>query len=497
MVIINDYDVGAIFQEIEIELIKSMNRTFLNHVSWEYAEGYEWEQWQAKKIREIRKFRAQNQAIMSSYSRRLDKATKTDLNRQFMEGGKKIDNEVAEAIKKGFKLIKGTPSDDFFQGNNEKLNRLIKAINKDLKEAKVAALRQMDDVYRRTIFKTEVFLGSGATTVKKAIDMATKDFLAAGINCIKYADGKNVNIASYARMAVRTANKRVYLMGEGERRKEWGISTVLVSQYSACSPLCLPWQGKVYIDDVYSGGTKDDGEYPLLSTAISGHLFHPNCKHTMSTFFEGISEEPELLDREEIGKAYQKAQREAVINQNIQKYRRLKEGSQDPENVIKYTAKVKEWEYRKKLFEKGINDGIINSSNEIIRIPQIPSSTISKKIDSGEYSIRLSKQQYNKHIDGTKQYKDYYDSRLAKGGNPQSILTISEDKAQEIINKKAGSGIIRVDRLGNARPVESIVCSMNIGKYYANGQYHDTKKASIHYGKNGAHLVPIRGDDYD
>lgn len=365
----NDYDVGAIFQEIEIELIKSMRRNLGRHIAWENDEGFKWEQWQAKKIREIRKYRKQNEAIMSSYSKKLDKATKADLRKQFLEGGRKVDKEVSRVVQRGYSLVRGTPANDFFQGDNEKLNRLVNAINKDFKDAKIAALRQMDDVYRKTIFKAEVYLGSGATTVDKAIDMATREFLAKGINCIKYADGRNVNIASYAQMAVRTVNKRVFLMGEGERRKEWGLSTVLVSQYMQCSPLCLPWQGRVYIDDVYSGGKQDDGPYTLLSEAIKGKLFHPNCKHTMSTFFEGINEEPELMPKEEIGKAYEKAKRESVINRNIQKYKRLKEGSLDPQSVAKYDAKLKEWQMRSKFHNnlpikpiaKAIPDGIINN----------------------------------------------------------------------------------------------------------------------------------------
>lgn len=64
------------------------------------------------------------------------------------------------------------------------------AIRNDMKQVQNAALRQMDEVYRMTIFKAETFLGGGATTVNKAVDMATRDFLRAGINCIQYAGWK-------------------------------------------------------------------------------------------------------------------------------------------------------------------------------------------------------------------------------------------------------------------------------------------------------------------
>ena len=341
----NDYDVGKIFQEIELQLIKSMKRNLRGHELDELVEGFKWEQWQAKKIRELRKYRKQNEVIMQSYKSILDKATRADLIKQFLEGGRKVDSEIKHAIKGGY-LTKRTPSDDFFQGNNKKLDALIKSVNDDMTNAQTAALRKMDDVYRQTIFKAEAFTATGASTVKQAVDMATKDFLAKGINCITYKNGRNVNIASYARMAVRTANKRVHLMGEGERRKEWGESLVLVSQYLQCSPLCIDWQGRVYIDDVYSGGKAGDGPYPLLSTAISGDLFHPNCRHTMSTYFEGISDEPELMNDSEIGENYEQTQQEAYINRNIQKYTRLKTGSVDEGNRKVYADKLKQWEER-------------------------------------------------------------------------------------------------------------------------------------------------------
>ena len=72
---------------------------------------------------------------------------------------------------------------------------------------------------------------------------------------------------------------------------------------------------------------------------------------------------------------------------------------------------------------------------------------------------------------------EYRQTREAKGGNPQSILTISADEVQDIINRKSGTGIVRVDRNGNARNVEDIICDKVIGQYYAKGSFHDTKKS--------------------
>ena len=338
----NDYDVAKIFEQIELQLIASMKRNLKGHELDESVEGFKWEQWQAKKLRELKHFRRRNKSIFKAYKSQLNIATRIDMLRQFLEGARHVDKEVKAAIKKGY-LVKKNASEDFFTAQNKKLEAMIKAINADMEQVEMACLRKLDDVYRATLYKSQVFASSGASTVSQAVDMATKDFLAKGITCITYANGRNVGIATWARMAIRTANKRAFLMGEGERRKEWGETLVLVSQYMQCSPTCQPWQGKVYIDDIWSGGKPEDGKYPLLSLAVKGGLYHPNCRHTHSTYFEGINQVPEPMPAEVTDEEYKKARREAYINQNIRKYKRLKEGSIDKKNIEKYKAKEKEW----------------------------------------------------------------------------------------------------------------------------------------------------------
>ena len=122
---------------------------------------------------------------------------------------------------------------------------------------------------------------------------------------------------------------------------------------------------------------------------------------------------------------------------------------------------------------------------------------LTEKIHNSQYSTKLSSQQFDKHILGTAKYEEYLNTRLSGGGNPQSIITISKETAQKIIETKAGTGIIKVDRNGNARPQEQITCDNIIGQYYCDGQYIDTNKAVIHYGKRSSHIVPVKGDNYD
>lgn len=80
--------------------------------------------------------------------------------------------------------------------------------------AETAVLRMANDQYRKIIYNAQVYANTGAGTYEKAVDMATKDFLKSGINCIEYANGSRHTIADYADMAIRTAGKRAYLHGE-------------------------------------------------------------------------------------------------------------------------------------------------------------------------------------------------------------------------------------------------------------------------------------------
>ena len=132
-----------------------------------------------------------------------------------------------------------------------------------------------------------------------------------------------------------------------------------------------------------------------------------------------------------------------------------------------------------------------------LRIPQIPASTISKKVESGEYSLKLSQQSYDKHVEGTRTYEIYLRAREEKGLNPQSVLTISKEEAQDIIDRQSGTGIIKPRRDGSSTDIEQITCDRIIGFYYQKGEKIPTNKAAIHHGRRGSHIVPIKGNHYD
>ena len=276
------YDVVGAFQDIEMELIKSMKRTMKRHIGEEFQEDINWTQWQAEMLNGLAQYKAENADKLKGYYSTINEDIEEAIRQAYELGESEQEIEILKAIQEEFKAYKtgiGTNAMQgaFFKINEDKLNALVKATIEDMTRAENAILRMADDVYRQTIFKSQMFFNSGASTLWKAVDMATKDFLSAGINCVEYKNGARVNIASYSEMALRTANKRANLMGSANKREEWGIHTVKVSSHNSACPMCIKWQGKVYIDDVYGAGTKEESRksgYPLLSEAVKGGMFH-------------------------------------------------------------------------------------------------------------------------------------------------------------------------------------------------------------------------------
>lgn len=273
-----EYDIGKAFAKIEDELINSMIRNMKLHRAEETKEGYNWAQWQALQLDALEKYKRENAERFGKQFSALNGRIIEILNAAVHRGGMEQEQKILQAIRKGFTAVKTTDvaSAQFFRLNERKLEALIRATTRDMQKAETAVLRMANDQYRQTIFDAQVYANTGAGTYEKAVDMATKDFIAAGLNCVQYRNGARHTLSDYAGMALRTASKRAYLQGEGVKRKEWGISTVIVNKRGNACPLCLPFVGKVFIDDVWSGGKPSDGDYPLLSEAVAAGLYHPN-----------------------------------------------------------------------------------------------------------------------------------------------------------------------------------------------------------------------------
>lgn len=356
MALNTEYDIVKAFEAIEDELIASMIRNMSDHKLEEIDENKQWSMWQAEQLKSLEKYRRTNQKHFGSEFDKINRKIEALIRTAKDEGEMDQEIEILKAIKKGFKAKKVSPgvAAEFFKINDRKLDALIDSVNNDMQKAETAILRMANDQYRKIIYNAQVYANTGAGTYEKAVDMASKDFLAAGLNCVEYANGARHSLKDYADMAIRTASKRAYLQGEGAKRQEWGVSTVIVNKRGNPCPKCLPFCGKVLIDDVWSGGSKKDGNYPLMSYAIQCGLYHPRCRDVHTTYFPGISTADDTWTKEElesIGLRSKKEAKQQYEKKQEEKYGRLSKYSLDDENKQKYKRKENEW--KKARFRTG------------------------------------------------------------------------------------------------------------------------------------------------
>lgn len=396
----SDYNIREAFEKIEDELIDSMMRNFSRHRAEETKEGYNWTQWQAEQLKSLEEYRKHNAKKFGKRFKTINGKVEEMIRTAKADGNASQEAEILEAVKDGFKAPKKPSAHstaEFFKVNDRKLDALIKSTTDDLKRAETAVLRMSNDKYRKAIFNAQVAMNTGAVTYEKAVDIACKDMLNAGLNCVEYKNGARHTLSDYADMAVKTANKRAYLRGEGEKRAEWGVSLVVVNSRQGGCPDCAKYIGKVFIDDVYSNGKKSDGNYPLLSTAIKNGLFHPRCKDSTSTYYPELDDLDAPLSEDEIKELDRQRgieEKQQYAQRQAERFDRRAEYSLDEDNKRIAQTRADEWHDRANTLEEKVKQFSLKTDEQKYYRPVFKediSKTFERKIEGKTITIDTRK----------------------------------------------------------------------------------------------------------
>lgn len=396
----SDYNIKEAFERIENELIDSMMRNFSRHRAEETKEGYNWTQWQAEQLKSLEEYRKHNAKKFGKRFKTINGKVEEMIRTAKADGNASQEAEILEAVKDGFKAPKKPSAHstaEFFKVNDRKLDALIKSTTDDLKRAETAVLRMSNDKYRKAIFNAQVAMNTGAVTYEKAVDIACKDMLNAGLNCVEYKNGARHTLSDYADMAVKTANKRAYLRGEGEKRAEWGVSLVVVNSRQGGCPDCAKYIGKVFIDDVYSNGKKSDGNYPLLSTAIKNGLFHPRCKDSTSTYYPELDDLDAPLSEDEIKEFDRQRgieEKQQYAQRQAERFDRRAEYSLDEDNKRIAQTRADEWHDRADMLEEKAKQFSLKTDEQKYYRPVFKediSKTFERKIEGETITIDTHK----------------------------------------------------------------------------------------------------------
>lgn len=120
---------------------------------------------------------------------------------------------------------------------------------------------------------------------------------------------------------------------------------------------------------------------------------------------------------------------------------------------------------------------LVNNTKSDYIVSKKGLAIVKSNIGNKATNLTINVQKQNKHIMGTKEYLD-----------GRSILTITVDEAQRLINDYSGTGRIY------GKNKEVIKFNKIIGKYYdgETNTYLNTKNGTVHYSKSGTHIVPAR-----
>ncbi|MEG2348578.1 MAG: phage minor capsid protein [Clostridia bacterium] len=327
------------------------------------------------------------------------------------------------------------------------------------------------------------------------------------------------------------------------RADEMDSDLVETTAHAGARPSHAEWQGKVF------SRSGKDKKYPKFventGYGTAGGLCGVNCRHSFYPFFEDISEraytddEIEKYNEKNItydGKQYSEyevTQIQRSLERNIRADKRqiiAKQGAilGTKEDDLKETLKLemskssvilkqdeiklKHFIEQTKLTKESSREQIASWNKSISRNTVISRETLENRakilynLDTGEQNIKaylkdetirknilsnnmskvLNVDKQNKHILGTKEYKD-----------GKSYLTIDNEKVQKLVNKYVGTGKMERDKNDNFVHKEFNSADYNIGVSINKDTKVETitNKFYIHYSKTGVHIVPtIKGE---
>lgn len=385
---------------------------------------------------------------------------------------------------------------------------------------------------------------SGAISYNQAISDAVKQLAESGLKTVNYESGHVDRVDIAVRRAVLTGVNQLNRKYSEQSMDFLETDLVQVEAHSGARDIDGPkgwenhkaWQGRVYKWAAFtrrypnaSKGHYKDFEQTCGYGDVQG-IQGANCRHSWTSFVEGVMEPTytdeylahidDGMDCDFDGKhysAYQATQMQRRLERQIRAQKRLKNAYKDAGltdeaktaniKLRRLNAKYKEFSAAAGLREKTERLKVTYTDDKsIAKAQQVKAqkaeaaalknkentAILGSKISSGEISTQIRPQVQAKHIEGTAQFEEYRSRRLAKGQTPQSILTVSEQEAQELVSGHHCTGDVVVQRQkdGAVKITEYCDADKVIGRYYEENAYHDAKRFGIYYSKKGTHIVP-------
>lgn len=368
--------------------------------------------------------------------------------------------------------------------------------------------------FERALDRAWLQVSSGAIDYKSAIKRAV-DGLADHMAGVTYPSGHRDTLEVAVRRAVLTGVNQTCAKLQLARAEEMGCEFVEVSAHEGARPEHAVWQGKVY----HIGGAVElDGVWYEDFATATGYGTGPglcgwNCRHNFYPFFPGVSvrnytderlAELNARDVEYNGQKYTRyeiRQMQREREREVRKYKR-RYLAEDAAGVDTTASAVRLRAARRDLaaFVRdtgGRNDSARTGVAGFGHSQASKATAVAKKqetlynekkretlavIRSSDSPKTLNVGNQRKHI--REEGRDI--------GN-RSFLYGTLDDAQKLVDQYSGTGEPKLDGKGNWTHKEFVTADHLIGESVnpETGIATPTHRFAIHYGKRGAHVVPM------
>jgi len=136
--------------------------------------------------------------------------------------------------------------------------------------------RTIDDLFRSLQLEYSRASVLGAESTKAAAKAMREELSRRGITGFFDKRGRQWTLKNYTEMAIHQVSMDSFRQGTINRLQEHNYDLVVVSSHGGSCEKCVPYEGKTFS---LSGTSKD---YPPLSDARAGGLFHVRCRHIIN-----------------------------------------------------------------------------------------------------------------------------------------------------------------------------------------------------------------------
>lgn len=361
-------------------------------------------------------------------------------------------------------------------------------------------------------------ISTGAADRSTAVKRAVTDLAEKGIEAVRYPSGRTDSLEAAVRRAVVTGANQTALKTQETLADELDVDLVETTAHGGARPEHAKWQGKAFSR---KGRRKIDGVIYEDFAKATGYgrgdgLGGWNCRHSFYPYIPGAPEAYSARQLKDYSAKsieyngrrmteYEASQVQRSIEREIRKQKRTIAALE----AAGYDAS----EYRAKLRagQKAYTDFTKQTGLKKQSARTQTGAIIEKDIATANHIAETRKKEYNRKIQEiTKIIQSDDTPKFINKGNQNKHIPESKgyqkgkgyiygglDTAEALVRKYSGTGKPKLTKDGEWTHKEFIEADSIIGIYVDmnTGAEMETNRFSIHYGKNGTHIVPAKRRD--